>query len=74
MEVTYREEALHEAEGTVGARPVVVAAAAVMTAEMAPEEPEDEDPTVGHEGKEYTPRTTKGREMAQMFWDFCGLP
>ena len=38
------------------------------------EEPEDEDPTVGHAGKEYTPRTTKGREMAQMFRDFCGLP
>ena len=37
------------------------------------EEPEDEDPTVGLEGKEYTPRTTKGREIAQMFWDFCGL-
>ena len=37
-------------------------------------EPEDEDPTVGHEGKEFTPRTTKGREMAQMFQDFCGLP
>ena len=32
--------------------------------EMAPEEPEDEDPTVGHERKVYTPQTTKGREMA----------
>ena len=41
---------------------------------MAPKEPEDEDPTVGHEGKEYTPRTSKGREMAEMFRDFCGLP
>ena len=35
--------------------------------DMAPKEPEDEDPMVGHEGKEYTPWTTKGREMAQMF-------
>ena len=42
--------------------------------EMALKEPEDKDPMVGHAGKEYTPRTTKGREMAQMFRDFCGLP
>ena len=42
--------------------------------DMAPKEPEDKDPTVGHEGKVYTPRTTKRREMAQMFRDFCGLP
>ena len=42
--------------------------------EMAPEEPEDEDPTVGHVGEEYTSRTIKGREMAQMFRNFCGLP
>ena len=41
---------------------------------MAPEEPEDDDPTVGHERKEYTPQTTKGREMTQMFRNFCDLP
>ena len=41
---------------------------------MAYKEPKDEDPTVSHKGKKYTPRTTKGREMAQMFRDFYGLP
>ena len=38
-----------------------------------PKESGEEDPVSGQTGKEYTPRTEKGKEMARMFVSFCRL-
>lgn len=36
-------------------------------------ESEDEDPLEGQDGRDYVPRATKGKQMAQMLINFCGL-
>ena len=38
-----------------------------------PKESGEEDPVNGQTGKEYTPKTKKGKEMARMFISFCRL-
>lgn len=41
--------------------------------EMPPAKSKDEDPFEGHDGRDYIPHSAKGKQMAKMLINFCGL-